>query len=364
MRWLVAVATIVCSASLGTPARADIRIAVAGPMTGERAWFGEQMQRGAELAVADVNAAGGVLGQRVQLISADDACDPEQAVAAARKLVSQSVTLVVGHFCSGASIAASEVYDAAGVLMISPISSNPRLTEMGRSNVFRVAARDDASGILAGNYVADHWSEKKVAVLHDSTTFGKGWADETKKQLNKREITESLYQAYIPGKSDYSTEVAALQAANIGIVLIGGYHTEVALMVRAARDRGYSVQVLTGVTLATEEFGLIAGDSAEGTLFTDVMDPRGLAEAASVVARFRAAGFEPEGYTLYSYGVVQLWAQAAKSGSLELDRMIASLREHQFHTVLGLVDFDEKGDLVQQNVILYVWRGNKYVPLE
>src|SRR5262245_51392618 len=141
----IAVAIFMLTALLGSSAGADVVIGVAGPMTGDRAWYGEQMQRGAELAVADINAAGGVLGQKVQLVAADDYCDPEQAIAAARKLVNQGVVFVVGHFCSGASIAASEVYAAAGVLEISPISSNPMLTELGRANVFRVAPRDDAS---------------------------------------------------------------------------------------------------------------------------------------------------------------------------------------------------------------------------
>ena len=133
----------------------------------------------------------------------------------------------------------------------------------------------------------------------------------------------------------------------------------------AARDRGYPVQLVAGISLATEDFGLIAGPAAEGTLFTDHADPRRRAEAAPVVERFRASGFEPEGYTLYAYGAVQVWAQAAeKAGSLELQAMIASLREHQFDTVLGPIDFDEKGDLTVQNPVWYVWRDGTYVPLE
>ena len=174
MRYLAAVAVVMFAAALGWPARAEVLIGMAGPMTGKNAWFGEQMQRGAELAVADLNAAGGVLGQQVRLIAADDFCDPEQAVAAAKKLVSEGVIFVVGHFCSHASIPASEIYEAAGVLMISPASSNPLLTELGRANVFRVTHRDDAAGIVAGNYLADHWPGKKIAILHDDTTFGKG----------------------------------------------------------------------------------------------------------------------------------------------------------------------------------------------
>ena len=145
------------------------------------------MQRGAELAVADINAAGGVLGEQVQLIAADDFCDPSQAVAAAQKLVSEGVVLVVGHYCSGASIPASEIYEAAGILQISPASTNPMLTERGRANVFRVIGRDDAFGLTAGDYLADHWADKKIAILHDDTVFGKGLADETRKQLRRRD---------------------------------------------------------------------------------------------------------------------------------------------------------------------------------
>ena len=365
MRRLIVIAVLMFGIALGGPAGADVLIGVAGPMTGKDAWPGEQMQRGAELAVADINAAGGVLGQQVQLIPADDACDPQQAVAAAQKLVSQGVIFVAGHYCSGSSIPASEVYEVAGVLQISPASSNPMLTELGRANVFRVIAPDDADGIVAGDYLADNWADKKIAILHDDTAFGKGLADATRKQLNSRGATETIYEAYVPGKGDYAAEIATLQAAEIAVLYVGGYHTEIALMASAAHGSGYPLQFVAGATLATEEFGLIAGPAAEGTLFTFFADPRQNAEAATVVQRFRAAGFEPEGYTLFTYAAVQAWAQAAeKSGSLQLQAMIASLREHQFDTVLGSIDFDEKGDVTTQSPIWYVWRGSEYVPLE
>jgi branched-chain amino acid transport system substrate-binding protein len=359
---LAALALIFFTATVGGPARADVLIGMAGPMTGPSAWFGEQMERGAAQAVGDLNAAG---GQQVQLITADDFCDPEQAVAAARKLVSDGVIFVAGHFCSGASIAASEIYAAAGVLQIAPVSSNPKLTELGRANVFRVVNRDDAVGIANGNYLADHWPNQKIAILHDNSTFGKGIAEEVKKQLNRRGLIEALYQAYVPGKSDYGVEIADLQAADIAVLYIGGYHTEIALMARAARDRSYPVPLVTGMSLASEDFGLIAGGAAEGALFTDPADPRRRAEAAPVVERFRASGFEPQGYTLYVYGAVQVWAQAAeKAGSLELQAMIAALRQQQFDTVLGPIDFDDKGDLTAQNPVWYVWRDGTYMPLE
>ena len=304
------------------------------------------MQRGVELAVADINAAGGLLGQKVRVITADDFCDPAQAVVAARKLAGEGAVCVFGSYCSGASIAESEVFEKAGILQITPAASNPLLTELGRANVFRVISRDDADAIVAGNYLADRWSGKKIAILHDETTFGKGLADMTRKQLRSRGVTEAIYQAYVPGKADYSAEMAALQAASIDVLYVGGYHTETALMARAARDRGYPVQFVSGNDMATEEVDLIAGPAAEGTLFTFVADPRRNPEAATVVDRFRAENFEPEGYTLFSYGAVQAWAQAVeKAGSLELEAVIASLRDNQFDTVLGRIDFDDKGDL-------------------
>jgi branched-chain amino acid transport system substrate-binding protein len=178
-------------------------------------------------------------------------------------------------------------------------------------------------------------------------------------------VWPAIFQAYVPGKGDYSAEIAALQAADIAVVYVGGYHAEVALMARAARDRGYSLQFVSGDALATEEFALIAGPAAEGTLFTFVADPRRNAEAAPVVARFRAENFEPAGYTLLAYAAVQAWAQAVeKAGSLDLQAVIGSLRTHEFDTISGRIDFDDKGDLTAQNWIWYIWRHGEYVPLE
>ncbi|PBB99274.1 MULTISPECIES: branched-chain amino acid ABC transporter substrate-binding protein [unclassified Mesorhizobium] len=364
MHRVIALAILVLAAVFSS-ARAEVLIGVSSAMTGRLAWIGEQGQRGAERAVADLNAAGGVLGQKVRLISVDDFCDPEQAVAAAQKLVADGVVLVVGHYCSGASIPASKVYEAAGVVQISPGSTNPQLTEQGRGNVFRTIGRDDAQGFIAGNYLADHWDDKKIAILHDNSTYGKGLADETRKQLNKRGVTEAFYDAYRPGKDDYSAEVAALQSAGISALYVGGYHADVALIARAAGDRDYTLQLISGDALATEEFALIAGSAAEGTLFTFPADPRRNAGAAAIVEQFRAQNFEPAGYTLLSYCAVQVWAQAvAKAGSLAPKAVIAALREQQFDTVIGRVDFDAKGDLTRQSWVWYVWRGGEYVPVE
>ena len=181
-------------------AMAEILISTAGPMTGQYASFGEQMKRGAEMAVEDINAKGGVLGHKIRLTVGDDACDPKQAVAVANKFVSDGVVFVAGHFCSGSSIPASQVYSEENVLQISPASTNPKLTDEGGPNVFRVCGRDDQQGIVAGTFLADTYKGKKIAILHDKTAYGKGLADETKKQINKMGMKEAMYEAYTAGE--------------------------------------------------------------------------------------------------------------------------------------------------------------------
>jgi branched-chain amino acid transport system substrate-binding protein len=167
---LVVVGVIAAGALWATTARADIRIGVASDLTGALAWFGEQYQRAAEMAVEDLNAKGGVLGQSVELIIGDDFCDPDQAVALARKLASDGVVFVAGHLCSHSSIAAAKVYETAKILMISPSSASAKLTDEGGPNVFRVCGRDDRQGFKVADYLADHWADKEIAILDDGTT--------------------------------------------------------------------------------------------------------------------------------------------------------------------------------------------------
>jgi branched-chain amino acid transport system substrate-binding protein len=330
-------------------------------MTGQYASFGEQMKRGAEMAVKDLNAKGGVLGQKVVLSVGDDACDPKQAVAVANKFVSDGISFVAGHFCSGSSIPASKVYEEEGVLQISPASTNPKLTEEGDDNVFRVCGRDDQQGIVAGNFLADKYGSKKIAVLHDKTAYGKGLADETKKQLNKRGVKEAMYEAYTAGEKDYSALISKMKANGVNVFYVGGYHTEAGLMVRQARDQGYDVQLVSGDALVTDEFWKITGDAGAGTLMTFSPDPRKNPVAAPVVEKFRAQNYEPEGYTLYTYGAIQAWAQAVeKAGSTDLKKVIASLRKNKFDTVLGKIGFDMKGDVTAPGYVWYIWKGGKY----
>ncbi len=353
--------TAALAAFAGHAARADIIIATAGPMTGQYASFGEQMKRGAEMAVADINAAGGVMGQMVKLEIGDDACDPKQAVAVANKFASEGVKFVAGHFCSGSSIPASQVYQEENILQISPASTNPKLTDEGGPNVFRVCGRDDQQGIVAGNFLADKYSGKKVAILHDKTAYGKGLADETKKQLNQRGFKEAMYEAYTAGEKDYSALVSKMKGSGVDVFYLGGYHTEAGLMIRQAREQGYNVQLVSGDALVTDEFWKITGPAGEGTIMTFSPDPRKNPAAAPIVKKFRDGGYEPEGYTLYTYGAIQAWKQAVeKAGSTDTKKVIDALHANQFETVLGKIGFDKKGDVTAPGYVFYVWKNGNY----
>ena len=348
-----------------TTAKADITIAVVGPITGQYASFGEQMKRGAELAVKDLNAKGGVNGQKVKLVVGDDACDPKQAVAVANKLVSQGVTFIAGHFCSGSSIPASAVYAENGVLQITPASTNPALTEAaakkGWVNVHRVCGRDDAQGIVAGKFLATAFKGKKVAILHDKTAYGKGLADETRKNMEKAGLKAAMYEAYTAGEKDYSALVSKMKAAGISAFYVGGYHTEAGLMIRQAHEQGYKPQLVSGDALVTDEYWKITGEAGSGTLMTFQPDPRKKAEAKAVVDQFRKQNYEPEGYTLYTYAAIQVWAEAAKrSKSLEMPKLSKVIRGGKFSTVIGPLEFDGKGDVKDPEYVWYIWKGGKY----
>jgi branched-chain amino acid transport system substrate-binding protein len=339
----------------------DIVIASVGPMTGQYASFGEQLRRGATMAVEDINAKGGVLGRKLRLEVGDDACDPKQAVAVANQVASKRVRLVAGHFCSGSSIPASNVYAEENILQISPASTNPAFTERGLKNVFRVCGRDDQQGGVAGNVLADRFRGKAIAIIHDKTAYGKGLADETQKALNARGVKEVLYEAYTAGERDYSALASRLKQVNADAIYVGGYHTEAGLIVRQMRQQGLKAVLVAGDALVTDEFWSIAGAAGEGTLMTFSPDPRKEPTVAALVEKFRRQGYEPEGYTLYSYAAIEAWVAAvAKVGTTDTAKVAETLRTEKFRTVLGEIGFDAKGDVTAPGYVFYEWKGGKY----
>ena len=345
----------------GGAAWADVAIATAGPMTGQYAVFGEQMKRGAEMAVKDINAKGGVNGEQLVLQIGDDACDPKQAVAVANQFVNDEVKFVAGHFCSGSSIPASAVYNEEGILQITPASTNPKLTEQGFTNVFRTCGRDDVQGIYAANFVVDNKTGSKVAILHDKTAYGKGLADEFKKELNRLGVTEVMYEAITAGDKDFTALITKMKEAGVDLIYHGGYHTEAGLIVRQAREQGFNAELMSGDALVDKQYWEITGATGEGTMMTFAPDPRKLPTAADVVAKFKAENYEPEGYTLYTYAAIQAYADAAaKAGSTDPEAVAKALGEGSYETVLGALAFNDKGDVENPEYVMYVWKDGQY----
>ena len=363
---LIALAAVILTGCGGGDGDTTTPIAIVGPITGQYASFGAQMKNGGDMAVADINAAGGVLGKKLDLSIGDDACDPKQAVAVANQMTGAGVKLVAGHYCSGSSIPASKVYAESDMVQISPASTNPTLTDdRAGPNIYRVCGRDDQQGGVAGKYLASHLGDKKIAFVQDKTAYGKGLADETKKAMNAAGKQEEMYEAITAGEKDYSALVSKLKQANIDVVYFGGYHTEAGLIIRQMRDQGMQTILMGGDALITQEFWSITGDAGEGTLMTFSPDPRKNPAAAEVVKRFKDKGIEPEGYVLYTYAALQAWKQAAeKAKSVERDDIVKALNDTEFDTVIGKFKFNEKGDPNLPPYAVYRWSKGTYEQID
>jgi branched-chain amino acid transport system substrate-binding protein len=339
-------------------AAAQVKFGVGGPITGPSAATGAQMKNGVDQAAADINAAGGILGQKIAVSYGDDASDPKQGVSVANKFSGDGVKFVIGHYNSGVTIPSSEVYQENGVLQITPASTNPTVTERKLWNIFRVCGRDDQQGQVAGEYIAKHFKGKKIAIVHDKTTYGKGLADETKKTINKGGIKEVLYEGVNTGEKDFSALVSKIKQSGADLIYWGGLYTEAGLIVRQMRDQGVKAPMMGGDGITSDEFASIGGPGVEGTLMTYGPDPRNRPDAKKIVEEFRAKKFEPEAYTLYSYAGVQIIKQAAEAAK-SLDPKKVAEKMHSgmtFKTVLGDISYDKKGDITKLDYVMYIWK--------
>jgi branched-chain amino acid transport system substrate-binding protein len=347
---------------MSTNAWADIKIATAGPMTGQYAAFGAQMKAGAEQAVEDINAAGGVNGEKLVLSVGDDACDPKQAVAVANQMAGEGVVFMAGHFCSGSSIPASAVYSEEGIVQISPASTNPKFTdERPGPGVFRTCGRDDQQGEVAGQFLQKNFAGKKIAFVHDKTAYGQGLADATKAAYEAAGGKAAMYEAYTAGEKDYSALVTKLKGEGIDVLYVGGYHTEAGIMARQMREQGMNTVLVSGDALVTDEFLSVAGDAGVGALMLYPPDPAKSPAAADVIKRLAAKGIVAESYVLPSYAAVQVWAEAVRSAnSFDYAAVASAMGAEKFDTVLGTIDFDDKGDIDLPSYVIYEWLRDRY----
>ena len=369
--WFKGAALVAGLLMAGAAQAETLTIGVAGPFTGPNAAFGAQLQKGAEMAVKDINAAGGVLGMELALVFGDDVSDPKQGVSVANKFVGDGVQFVIGHFNSGVTLPASEVYRENGMLAITPSATNICVTDrkMGPCGdnwkeaapdlmMFRVCGRDDQQGGVAANFIIDKGLSDAVAVIHDKTPYGQGLADATKAALEAKGVKAAMYEGINVGDKDFSALVSKMKQAQVKVVYWGGLHTEGGLLVRQMADQGLTATFMSGDGITSDEFASIGGPAVEGTLMTFPPDPRKRPEAADIVKKFEASGFNPEAYTLYSYAATQILAQAiTAAGEADPEKVAEQMYgKGPFNTVLGNISYDEKGDITRPDYVLYTWK--------
>ncbi|NVO29292.1 branched-chain amino acid ABC transporter substrate-binding protein [Donghicola sp. C2-DW-16] len=353
--------------SVTQPALADINIGVAGSLTGSSAFSGEKQEIGARAAIDDINAAGGVLGQQLHPLLVDDACDPHQAEAAAQQLISAGAAVVVGHNCSGATVAAMGLYEQANLLMISPAATNPRVTDEGGDNVFRVSGRDDEQAAIAATLIKDRFPNARIGIVNNEGVYGQGLTNSLISELGSRGIEPVLVTTFQPGSDDYYGLVDSFVASDLDVLYFASnMATDVGLIALQSREQLPDVQFIGADALAADSYMLVAEDAGVGTLFTFGVDARELDSAKEVAERIRETAFyEPSGYTLYTYAVLQVWADAVRiAGSTETAAVAKAMHENTFDTVMGTIGFDEKGDVTGiQSFLFYEYGPDGYAPV-
>jgi len=339
---------------------AEIKIGVAASHTGLYSAFGEQLWRGVSLAIQQINQDGGINGEQLVAVQADDQCEESLAPKVAEVLINQEeVDLVIGHVCSATSIAGSEIYRQANLLMITPASTNPRVTDRQLPNVLRVAGRDDDQGRVASSYMVNRLMAKRIVIVHDRDLYGKGLADATRASLKDEKVV--FYTSLARGQEDYSLLVDEILLKQPDLVYFGGLHNEAGILLRQLRGRDFNGWFVSGAGIASHNFVDKVREPRylSRTLMTFGADPRDAEinpAGIEAVARFRQQGFEPEGYTLYAYAATQLAAEAIRQTGITEGAFLADwLKNNRVATVMGEIAFDNKGDLIDSVYTMYRW---------
>lgn len=359
--------TLAASLAFASAARADITIGLVAPLTGPVAAYGDQVKNGAQAAVDAINEKGGILGEKIVLKLADDAGDPKQGVSAANLLVGEGVKYVVGPVTSGVAIPASDIFAENGILMVTPTATAPDLTARGLTNVLRTCGRDDQQAEVAAAYVLKNMKDKRVAVIHDKGTYGKGLADAFKAAINAGGLQEVQYNALTPGEKDLSALVTRIKADNVDVIYFGGYHPEGGLLARQLHDGGVKALIIGGEGLSNTEFWAIANEAGAGTLFTNASDALKNPASADAVKVLKDKGIPPEAFTLNAFAAVEvLKAGIEKAGKADDTAAVtAALKSGEpIATAIGKLTYGENGDLTSPSFSLFKWDGGKIVAAE
>ena len=355
------VAAIATSAALlgAGAAVADLKVGIAGPMTGPVAQYGDMQFSGARMAIERINAAGGVMGENLVAVEYDDVCDPKQAVTVANALVNDGVKYVIGHLCSSSTQPASDIYEDEGILMITPASTSPAITARGYELLFRTIGLDSMQGPVAGGYLAS-LKPKKVAVIHDKQQYGEGIATAVRDTLENAGVEIAMFEGITAGDKDFSSLVTKLKQAQVDYVYYGGYHPELGLILRQARQANLDAVFMGPEGVGNKDINTIAGEAAEGLLVTlpPAFDEKD--ENKDLVAAFADKDEDPSGpFVLTSYAAVQLVAEGIeKAGSKDPFEVAAALRANSFETPIGTVQYDKAGDMKSFEFVVYEWHSD------
>lgn len=337
-------------------------VALAGPMVGTSFSVGRQYQTG--VTAAWEASGGSVLGRPVAVQAHDDACTDTLAASVARKLAETRPAVVIGHSCSAATLAAAPIYADAGILEITPASTNPRITDMGIGSIFRMIGRDDRQGVVAARRLLARWAGKRIGIISNSNAYGRGLSEAAIGELRLQGVEPAIHVVFEPAQDSYLPQIDQLAAARVDIVYLVGGALDSAVIVRQARQSGAAFDIIASDTLVSEVFAQAAGALAQGVLFTFPPEPVGLPTAAAAVTAIRAKGVEPIGYTLLAYAAYEVWkAGVERAGRLDAVAVAAAIRQGAISTILGPVSFDAKGDIISASdpFVWYEWRDGKRV---
>ena len=365
------VALAVMGLGLSAAAHADmvVKIGSVAPLTGPISHLGKDNENGARLAVEDANAKGLKIGGekvKFELIGEDDQADPRTGTLVAQRLVDAGVAGVVGHLNSGTTIPASRIYDRAGIPMISPSATNPKLTHQGYKGVFRTIANDIQQGSVVGKFAVAKLG-KKVAIIDDRTAYGQGLADETEKAVKSSGGTVVAREFTTDKATDFMSILTKIKAAKPDVIMFGGMDAQGGPMVRQIEQLGIKAKFITGDGGCSPEFIKLAGDAISSSDYCTMAGiplekmPGGKDFDSRFKKRF---GTEVQIYSPYAYDAAMALINAmVKAGSADPAKYLPVLKTNSFEGVTGTVAFDANGDIKDGAVTVYQYKGGKWEPM-
>lgn len=351
-------------------ATTTVRIGSASPLTGPQAHIGIDIRNGVELAIEDLNAKGLEIGGqkvRFEMVAEDDEANPTKATTVAQKLVDSKVVGVVGHFNSGASIPASKVYADAGIPQISPSSTNPKYTQQGFKTTFRVVAHDNQQGPTLAKFATGKLNAKKIAVIDDSTAYGQGLADAFAATAKSAGADIVAREHTTDKDTDFRAILTSIKGRNPDLIMFGGIDPQAGPMVRQMASLGIKAKFIGGDGMQTPNFIKLAGEAAEGVMASMPGLPKEkMPGGKEFVERYRKKfNQDVELFAPMGYDAVMVFADAMKRAqSTDPAKFLPEIGKTQYQGVIGPIAFDDKGDLRNGPITIYIVKGDKWEALE